>query len=104
MFVNIVPIITIGLIMGSVFLVLNAKKKNSTESYALVLISGIITFLFELVVLTLYVRINQINETIDGGAIQVASNVVGIYCIIWSIIRVIKLKKSKKEDLKTAEK
>lgn len=100
----IVPIITIGLIVASAFLVRNAKKKNSTESYALVLVSGVITFLFEPMFLTLYARMNQINETIDGGAIQITSTVVGIGCIIWSIIRMVKLKKGKKEGLKTVEK
>lgn len=100
----IVPTITIGLIIGSAFLVRNAKRKNYIESYILVLISGVITFLFEPMFLTLYARMNQRNETIDGGAIQIASNIVGIYCVVWSIIKMVKLKKDKKEGQKTAEK
>lgn len=94
---NYIPIITIGLIIGSVFLIRNAKKKNSIEGYGLAIVAGVITFLFEPLFLTLYARINQINETIDGGAIQIASSIVGVYCIIWSIVKIVKLKRNQKE-------
>jgi len=80
------------------------QRKNSTESYALVLVSGVVTFLFEPIFLTLYARMNSINEVIDGGAIQITSTAVGIGCTIWSIIRMVKLKKGKKEDLNIVKK
>jgi len=85
-------------------LIVNAKKKNSAEGYGLVIVAGVITFIFEPLFLTLYARINQVNETIDGGAIQIASNVVGFYCIVWAIARMVKLKKNKKEGHQDKEK
>jgi predicted Na+-dependent transporter len=85
-----IALITIGLMVGTGFLMRNAKNKASIESYMLVLIGGIVTFLFEPAIITLYT-----DGSTDGGAIQLASTILGIYFIGWSIVRMVKFKKEK---------
>lgn len=83
-------LITIGLIVGTAFLMKNAKKKVSIESYVLVLVGGIVTLLFEPMIIALYT-----DGSVDGGAVQIASTIFGIYFIGWSITRMVKFKKEK---------
>lgn len=85
----IIALLTIGLIFGTAFLVKNAKSKKSIKDYVFVLFGGVITFLFEPLVIVLFT-----DKSTDGGAIQMASTIFGIYCIGWSIIRIIKHKKN----------
>ncbi|KKR60729.1 hypothetical protein A2643_02760 [Candidatus Nomurabacteria bacterium RIFCSPHIGHO2_01_FULL_39_220] len=85
-----IALITIGLMVGTAFLMKNAKNKVSIESYVLVLVGGIITLLFEPVIITLFT-----DGSADGGAIQIASTIFGIYFIGWSITRMVKFKKEK---------
>lgn len=87
----IIPIITLGLIVATAFLVKNANKHHSITNYVFVLVGGIVTLLFEPLIIALYT-----NGSTDGGAIQLASTIVGIYFIIWSIVRMVKFNKEKK--------
>jgi hypothetical protein len=84
----VVTLITIGLMIGTAFLMRNAKSKGSVESYGLVLVGGIVTFLFEPVNIAL-----SADKSADGGAIQIASTILGIYFIGWAIVRLVKRKK-----------
>lgn len=81
------PLITVGLIVGTAFLLRNATTKKSLKSYVLVFIAGFVTFLFEPVSMVLFT-----DGTGDGGAIQIVSTILGVYSIVWSIIQMIKLR------------
>jgi len=83
-----IPLITIGLIFGTTFLMRKARKKISIANYIFVLLGGIVTFLFEPLIFTFYT-----NGSVDGGAIQIISTISGIYFIAWSITRLVKYKK-----------
>jgi hypothetical protein len=82
-----IAIITIGLLVGTAFLMKNAKEKKTVGSYVLVLIGGIITFLF--------MPMLEISSFVsgDGGAIQIASTLLGIFFIVWAIVRIVKRNK-----------
>lgn len=84
-----ISIITLGIIVGTAFLVKYAKTNVSVGNYIFVLIAGIVTLLFEPFVGAL------IGSTNGGGAIQIASTIFGLYFIIWSIIKLVKFKKEK---------
>ncbi|MCF7843669.1 hypothetical protein K9M47_02095 [Candidatus Gracilibacteria bacterium] len=79
------PLITICLIIGTAFLLRNANSKKSTKSYLVVLLAGVITFLFEPVSMVLFT-----DGSGDGGAIQMVSTILGIYCIGWAIMKILK--------------
>lgn len=87
-----IELITLGFIVGTAFLIKEAKNKKTTESYVFVLLGGIVTFFFGPLIRTLLIK-----ETIDYGAIstgiQMASTIFGIYFIVWSIIKIVKNKK-----------
>ena len=85
-----ISIITLGIIVGTAFLIKNANTNISVLNYVLVLIAGIVTFLFEPLAHTL------INPNESGGAIQIASTFFGIYCVGWAVFKLIKFKKVKK--------
>lgn len=87
----ILALITIGLIVGSAFLLRNAKSKSSIGNYFLVLIAGIVTLLFEPVTIVLLT-----DGAGDGGAIQIVSTFFGIFCIGWAIVKMVKRSGNKK--------
>lgn len=85
-------IITIGLMVGTAFLMKKAKNKKSIGSYVLVLVGGIVTLLF-----APFIHAStgtEANGAIDVG-VQLASTIFGIYFMGWSIIRMVKFKKEK---------
>jgi hypothetical protein len=90
----IIALITIGLMVGTAFLMKNAKNHLSIGNYVLVLVGGIITLLFEPIIIALYT-----DGSVDGGAIQMASTIFGIYFIGWSIVRLVKFNKEKQKPL-----
>ena len=84
-----IALIQLVLIVVTAFLVRSARTIKSTESYIFVLVCGVITFLFEPVLAV------SVGQVADGGMIQLAAEVFGVYCIIWSIVRMVKSKKVK---------
>lgn len=88
----IISIIELGLLVGTAFLIRNAKKKKAVGSKVLVLIFGIVTLLFKP---TISVAI--FDGQLEGGAIEIASTIFGIYFIIWAIVQLIKGKKKTEE-------
>jgi hypothetical protein len=92
----IIALITIGLMVGTAFLMKNAKKEKTISGYVLVLIGGIVVFLFQPIVHVL------MNYTDGGGAIQIASTIFGLYFIGWSIVRFVKFNKEKTKDSQTS--
>jgi hypothetical protein len=83
------PLITIVLIVGTAFLLRNATTKKTALSYFLVFIAGIITFLFEPIGLLFFT-----DGSVDGGAIQIVSTILGIYSVGWSILQMLKKKQA----------
>lgn len=78
-----IPIITIGLIIGIAFLIRNAKTHTSLKNYFLVLLGGVVLFLFEpIAIMVTY----GTNSGVGGGAIQIASTLVGLYAVGWSLV------------------
>lgn len=88
-----IALITIGLMVGTAFLMKNAKKHISIGNYVLVLVGGIVTLLFEPIIIALYT-----DGSADGGAIQIASTIFGIYFIGWAIVRLVKFNKEKNQS------
>lgn len=84
----IIPLITVILIIVIGLLIKNANIKKSKEAYVLVLLGGIVILFFEPASIVLFT-----DGSKDGGAIQIASTIIGIYCIVWSIAKIIKIKK-----------
>ena len=75
------------LIVVTAFLVKSARTIKSTESYIFVLVCGIVLFLFEPIIAVMA------GVEVSGGAIQLCAEVFGIYCIVWSVLRMVKGRK-----------
>jgi hypothetical protein len=77
-------LIELALILFTAFLIRNANKLRSITSYVFVLLCGIILFVFEATIVAFT------GGDVSGGAIQLFAEMFGIYCIIWSIVKMIK--------------
>lgn len=90
-----IPIVTLGLIISTAFLVRYVKKNISIGNYISVLIAGIFIFLFQPFV-------HVLGSTEGGGAVQISSTIFGLYFIGWAVYKLIKFKKNinlvKKEE------
>lgn len=91
--IMIIILITIGLIIGTSYLLKISKNKPHSLNYILVLIGGVITFIFMPLIFTLYG--NLITSGILPTAVQLSSTIFGIYFIVWAISKLIKIKKLK---------
>lgn len=80
-------LITLLFIFFTALLIRSAKLNPSVKNYLIVIFAGVITFLFEPSIHAWY------QESADGGAVQLASTTVGAFAIIWSIVKIIKLKR-----------
>ena len=88
---NTIALVTFGLLIGVALLVKEAKLKKSIKNYVLVLLGGIVVFLFKPLSMTMLSG-GPVDEGIIQMAIQMVSTFFGIYCVIWSIIRMVKHK------------
>lgn len=85
-----ISIIQLFCIVMTAFLLKNAYKTKSNLDFSTVLIGGFITLLFEPLAIELL-----FGQTADGGAIQLAGEIFGIYFIVRAIIGIVKNRKSK---------
>lgn len=88
-----ITLIQIAFIIVLAYLVKTARNRNATREYIFVLIGGLVTFIFGPL-------IGQNGEGAIDAGVQIICTVFGIYCIIWSIIRMIKGKKESVTDTK----
>lgn len=90
-------LIQIVLIIALSFLVRNSKKTSSIQNHVFVLIGGLVTFLFG----PLY-NGQSADGAIDTG-VQIASTIFGVYCILWSIVRMVKSTKKENPPISTTK-
>ncbi len=89
-----ITIIQVLLIVALALLVRKSRKDNKIKDYIFVLIGGVVIFLFGPLM-----GQAELEGAIDVG-VQIACTVFGIYCFIWSIVRMIK---GNKKSLNTSE-
>lgn len=82
------------LILISAFLLKNARSQKNKENYIFLLLIGIVTFLF-IPVIDALLNQSDSNMSIGGGGVQLFADIFGIYCIIFSIRKLIGKKNGK---------
>jgi hypothetical protein len=80
----IIVIIELLLILVTAFLVKSARTIKSLGSFIFVLVCGIVLFIFEPSIAVMS------GAEVSGGAIQLVAEGFGVYCVIWSIVRMVK--------------
>ncbi|MBP9711493.1 MAG: hypothetical protein KBD55_00455 [Candidatus Pacebacteria bacterium] len=86
-----IVLITLSLIITTSFLAKNAKKENTKLGYFLVLVSGIIIFLFEPLIQIFLLEISSPSSSLIS--------LFGLYFIVLAIVQLIKLMKNENRSL-----
>jgi hypothetical protein len=82
-----IPVLTILLIIGALFVGRRAKMHPTKTNIFLTFLASMITILFEPVAIIL---VYGSSSNVDGGAIQIASTLIGLFLVGWSVVRFFK--------------